>query len=156
MTDPGQAGILIVGGGMSRAEFDAILAEHGWAIHTAALSAHTRYTELFKTEFIQRNRLTKKQQELIQLVGHGLMDKQIATELGVSVSAIRQRLSVIQTKTGAQNRADLAALATRIGLVPDPLLKPHTKDLTVFLSTGDGKSGTEYSIERDEPEPGVS
>ena len=77
------------------------------------------------------------------------MDKQIATELGVSVSAVRQRLTVVQNKTGAQNRADLAALAMRMGLISDPLLKPHAEELTVFLSTGDGKSGKEYSAERD-------
>lgn len=147
MNEPGQAGILTVGGDMSRTEFDAILAEHGWTIHASALSAHTRYTELFKSEFVERNQLTAKQRELIQLVGQGLMDKQIAHDLGISVSAVRQRLSVVQSKTGAQNRADLAALATRIGLVPDPLLKPHASDLTVFLSTGDGKTGTEFGAE---------
>lgn len=31
----------------------------------------------------------------------------------------------------------------RIGLVPDPMLKTHAAELTVFLSIGDGKTGTE-------------
>ncbi len=143
MGDPGQAALLCFGGDFSAEAFDALLAEHGWTLHAAALSAHARYTELFKLEFIERNQLTHKQKELIQLVGEGLMDKQIAHILGISFSAVRQRLATVQQKTGAQNRAELAALAMRVGLVPDPLLRAHSDDLTVFLSTGDGKTGSE-------------
>jgi len=42
-----------------------------------------------------------------------------------------------------QNRADLAAIAARLGFVADPLLRGHGDALTVFLSTGDGKTGAE-------------
>jgi len=143
MNEPGQAAHLLVAGPYNRDEFDAILKEHGWAIHAAALSAHTRYVEFFKAEFCERNELTEKQKELVTLVGRGLLDKQIMYELGISFSAVRQRLSAVQAKTGSTNRAELAALAMRIGLVPDPMLKSHSSDLTVFLSTGDGKSGSE-------------
>lgn len=151
MGDPGQAALIGLGGDFSRAEFDALLADHGWTLHAAMLSAHTRYTELFKVEFIERNQLTDKQKELLRLVGRGLMDKQIAHQLGISFSAVRQRLSTVQQKTGAQNRADLAALAARVGLVSDPLLKAHADDLTVFLCTGDGKTGTEVRRPGDRP-----
>jgi DNA-binding CsgD family transcriptional regulator len=143
MGDPGQAALLAFGGRFDKAVFDAIVARHGWTLHAAALSAHARYTELFKTEFINRNELTDKQKELLELVGRGWMDKQIAHHLGISFSAVRQRLAAVQHKTGTQNRADLAALAARVGLVPDPLLRDHEEDLTVFLCTGDGKTGNE-------------
>ncbi|GEM_PF-1453801 len=143
MNEPGQAAILVMGGPQSRAEFDPILAEHGWTMHAAALSAHTRYSELFKAEFVERNHLTVKQQELVRLVGRGLLDKEIAHELGISFSAVRQRLAAVQAKTGVLNRAELAALAMRVGLIADPTLKPHAAELTVFLSTGDGKTGSE-------------
>lgn len=143
MGEPGQAGSISFGGAMGKAEFLELMREHGWTLHAAALSAHARYTELFKAEFIERNQLTEKQKELITLVGQGLMDKQIAHLLDISFSAVRQRLTAVQAKTGAQNRADLAALAMRVGLVADPLLKPHAEELTVFLSTGDGITGSE-------------
>ena len=143
MNEPGQAAHIIFGGDFTRAEFDAILDQHGWAMHAVALSAHTRYIELFKAEFCERNELTEKQTELVRLVGRGLLDKQIAHDLGISFSAVRQRLAAVQQKTGCTNRAELAALAVRIGLVPDPMLKPHAADLTVFLSMADGASGTE-------------
>lgn len=143
MGDPGQAGMLGVGGPLTREEFDKIWDEHGWSIHAGMLSAHTRYTELFKAEFVQRNQLTEKHQELIRLVGEGKMDKQIAHELGISHSAVRQRLQTVQERIGVRNRADLAAVAAHLGLVPDPLLKHHDDALTVFLCTGDGKTGEE-------------
>ncbi|EBA09944.1 helix-turn-helix transcriptional regulator [Sagittula stellata] len=142
MGDPGHAALITFGGDHSAEAFDALLARHGWTLHTAALAGHARYAELFKTEFIERNQLTAKQKELLCLIGHGMMDKQIAHKLGVSFSAVRQRLASVQAKTGAQNRADLAGLAARIGLVPDPLLKAHGDDLTVFVCTGDGPTGT--------------
>ena len=70
------------------------------------------------------------------------MDKQIAHDLGSSFSAARQRMTTVQQRTDARNRADLTALAQRAGLVSDPLLRAHGDDLTVFLCTGDGKTGT--------------
>lgn len=143
MGDPGQAALMAFGGRHDKAGFDRIVATHGWTLHAAALSAHARYTELFKSEFISRSELTEKQQELLTLVGRGWMDKQIAHHLGISFSAVRQRLAAVQTKTGTQTRSDLAAIAARVGLVPDPLLKAHGADLTVFLCTGDGKTGAE-------------
>ncbi|MCB1333639.1 MAG: autoinducer binding domain-containing protein [Roseivivax sp.] len=143
MGDPGQAAVMCFGGRLSRRQFDALMDAHGWTLHAAALSAHTRYSELFKAEFIQRNQLTAKQKELIRMVGQGLLDKQIAHGLGISFSAVRQRLTAVQQKTGARNRADLAALAARLGLVSDPLIRDHAEDLTVFLTMGDGKTGTE-------------
>lgn len=143
MEEPGQAAHIVFGGEMSRDIFEDLIVQHGWTLHAGALSAHTRYTELFKTEFCDRNQLTEKQQEFLKLVGQGLLDKQIAFELGISFSTVRQRISIIQNKTGTANRAELAALAMRIGLVPDPLIKKHETDLTVFLSTGDGKQGKE-------------
>lgn len=151
--DPGHAATISIGGKFTREEFDAIWAEHGWAIHAGALTAHVRYAAFFKTEFVQRNHLTEKHKELITLVGKGYLDKQIAHELGISFSAVRQRLITVQEKIGVQNRADLAAVASRIGLVPDPLLNAHEDTLTVFLSTGDGKTGEERPPGWEEPDP---
>ncbi|MEM6729706.1 MAG: hypothetical protein AAF618_14470, partial [Pseudomonadota bacterium] len=45
-------------------------------------------------------------------------------ELGISISAVRQRMAALQDKTGLANRTDLAALAMSLGIVPDPLNRP--------------------------------
>lgn len=134
----GQAALMTFGGPHSKADFDDMIARHGWTLHALSHSAHLRYTELLKTEMVTKFGLTEKQRELIGLVGLGMMDKQIAHTLGISFSAVRQRLATVQQKTGAQNRADLAALAMRLGLVPDPLLRGQNSQATVYLSTHAG------------------
>lgn len=145
MTDPGQAAHMMLAADLPRAEFEELMAQQGWVLHACALYAHIRHMELFKTEFMERNKLTEKQREIVESVGAGMTDKEISARLGVSISTVRQRISALQNKTGCRNRADLAALAMRIGLVPDPMTRAHQNELTVFLSTGDNQQGTEYA-----------
>ena len=144
MMDPGQAAHILFAADLPRAAFEELLQTHGWTLHSCALYAHIRHMELFKTEFIERNKLTEKQEAIVSAVGAGLTDKEISARLSVSISTVRQRIRALQVKTGCRNRAELAALAMRIGLVPDPMTRAHQHDLTVFLSTGDNKQGTEY------------
>ncbi|MEL7117224.1 MAG: LuxR C-terminal-related transcriptional regulator [Pseudomonadota bacterium] len=144
MTEPGQAAHMMFGVGERKEVLEDIFDRHGWTLQCAALYGHIRHMELFKSEFSQRNRLTEKQEAIIRAVGLGLTDKEITARLNISLSTVRQRINALQGKTGCKNRADLAALAMRMGLVPDPITRAHTKDLTVFLSTGDNRTGTEY------------
>lgn len=145
MTDPGQAAHVMYAADVSRDEFERLLQQHGWVLHACTLYAHIRHMELFKSEFIERNKLTEKQREIVESVGAGLTDKEIAAGLNISISTVRQRISALQNKTGCRNRAELAALAMRIGLVPDPMARALQQELTVFLSTGDNRQGTEYA-----------
>ena len=117
---------------MSRKEFDAIWNVHGWTIHAAMLTAHARYSQLFNSEFVVRNKLTEKHKELIRLVGEGLMDKQIAHELDISFSAVRQRLIAVQKKIGVQNRSDLVAVAARLLVWHHRRGRPQTKDMAAL------------------------
>lgn len=144
MNEPGQAAHVVYACDADPARFEEVFAQDGWALHCGALYAHTRYVELFKLEFPQRNKLTDKQMEILKLVGTGYLDKEIAEVLGISFSTVRQRINALQQKTGCKNRAELAALAVRIGLIPDPMNNLHERELTVFLSTGDKKSGAEH------------
>jgi len=123
--EPRQAAQIIFGGAVHRERFDALMAQHCAMLIAFAQAAHMRFTELYKTNTLNQIQLTPKQIELVHLVGQGLMDKQIAHQLGISFSAVRQRLAMVQSKTGTQNRADLAALAARVGLIPDPLIRVH-------------------------------
>ncbi|MGH1414277.1 MAG: helix-turn-helix transcriptional regulator [Pelagimonas sp.] len=120
--DAQDAAVMLIGFQRSAAECNCILERFGCGLHLAAMASHARYNALYKQEFIARVQLTEKQAELIALVGTGLLDKQIAYQLGISFSAVRQRLAAVQHKTGARNRAHLSAIAMRIGLTPDPLM----------------------------------
>ncbi|EPX82260.1 imidazoleglycerol-phosphate dehydratase [Salipiger mucosus DSM 16094] len=118
---PPQAALMTFAGDHSRREMLAIIRAHGWTLTTAALMGHQRYLHHFAREFPERNRITRKQLELLELIGSGLQDKQIADRLGVSISAIRQRLNSLMQNTGVGSRAELAALAMSLGVLPDPL-----------------------------------
>jgi DNA-binding CsgD family transcriptional regulator len=133
---PPQAGLVTFIGDHSRAEFDKIVQEHGWTMNTAALVAHQKYMTHFVAEFFERNEITEKQRVLLELIGLGLQDKQIAFDLGVSVSAVRQRMTHLLEKTGLQNRADLAALAMSLGVVPNPLNRPGATEAEIKIDMG--------------------
>jgi DNA-binding NarL/FixJ family response regulator len=64
--------------------------------------------------------LTERELEVLGLVTAGRRNREIATELGISENTVKFHLKNIVEKLHAQNRAQLAAVAVREGLVPDP------------------------------------
>lgn len=117
---PPQAALISFSGDHTREEMLTLLDEHGWTLNVAAMVAHQRYMTHFAAEFFERNEITDKQRELLQMVGKGLQDKQIAADLEISVSALRQRMHSLMQKADLSNRAEIAALAMSSGLLPDP------------------------------------
>lgn len=55
---------------------------------------------------------------MLQLVELGRLDKEIASELDVSVSAVHHREERLRRKLGVQNRTEMVAVARRLGLLP--------------------------------------
>ena len=138
LVTPPQAALITFAGNYSRAEFDALLAEHGWTLNVAALVGHQRYMTHFVSEFTERNEITVKQRMLLELIGKGLQDKQIAHELGISISAVRQRLANLLERTGLSTRVELAALAMSTGILPDPLHSPDGPAPEMLIEVGKG------------------
>jgi two-component system NarL family response regulator len=64
------------------------------------------------------DRLTERELEVLVAVTDGLRNKQIAARLGISENTVKYHLGNILGKVHAQNRAELAAVAVRDGLVP--------------------------------------
>jgi DNA-binding CsgD family transcriptional regulator len=128
LSSPPQAAMITFSGDHDKTAFMAILDHHGWTLNTAAVMAHQRYMSHFAAEFSDRNEISDKQRVLLELIGLGHLDKQIASQLQISVSAVRQRMNYLMQKTGLSNRAELAALAMSLGIIPDPLHKPGTPD----------------------------
>lgn len=60
--------------------------------------------------------LTAREREVLQLVAHGLSDKEIAVELGIARYTASNHVASIRVKLGISSRAALAALAVRDGL----------------------------------------
>jgi len=134
---PPQSALITFSGDLSKRRMIAVIQAHGWTLNTAALMAHQRYAQLFSLEFTERNHITAKQMELIELIGLGLQDKMIADRLGVSVSAVRQRMQTLLANTGLKSRAELAALAMFIGILPHPFNNPVADQETLIeMDTG--------------------
>ncbi|MDQ2093701.1 helix-turn-helix transcriptional regulator [Rhodalgimonas zhirmunskyi] len=135
---PPQAALITFAGDHSRREMKEIVRAHGWTLSLAAMHGHQRYMTHFHAEFPERNKISAKQLELLGKIGLGLQDKQIAQEIGISVSAVRQRMHSLMEKTGLNNRAELAALAMSMGVLPDPVHGPGHKEAEILFEM-DGK-----------------
>ncbi|MEN9060901.1 helix-turn-helix transcriptional regulator [Ponticoccus litoralis] len=135
---PRQAAMMSFLGDHDRGALLDILAAEGWTLTHCAQAAHQRYLLHFTQEYVERNRITDKQLELMELIGRGYLDKHIADHLEISVSAVRQRLNALMQKTGTTNRVELAALAMSIGMLPDPLYSPGSAP-AVLVQSGDSE-----------------
>jgi DNA-binding NarL/FixJ family response regulator len=62
--------------------------------------------------------LTAREREVLAAVGDGLSNDEIAAELGMSPATARTHVGRVLGKLGARDRAQLAALAWRTGLLP--------------------------------------
>ena len=61
--------------------------------------------------------LTRREHEIIALVGEGLKNRLIAVRLFISEATVRNHLTSILDKLGLSDRFELAVYAYRVGLV---------------------------------------
>lgn len=55
-------------------------------------------------------RLTDKQKEVLALVAEGMTSKEIARKIGISESAVNQRIEVIRQRLGGKSRTSIARI----------------------------------------------
>jgi len=65
----------------------------------------------------QRQHLTRKEIDLLQLMASGMSNKAIAEKLCVSENTVKYHLKNIMQKLGTQNRTEAVAHAIRVGLL---------------------------------------
>jgi two-component system nitrate/nitrite response regulator NarL len=70
--------------------------------------------------FALRSKLTRREQEVLQLLASGLTQPEIARELVISSSTVASHIEHILEKLGVHSRAQAVALALRSGLVGAP------------------------------------
>ena len=63
------------------------------------------------------NRLSEREKEVVKLIGKGLKNKRISTELCISETTVRHHLTSIYNKLGVTDRLELLVYAHRYGLV---------------------------------------
>jgi DNA-binding CsgD family transcriptional regulator len=64
-------------------------------------------------------RLTRREQDVLERLTVGRTNREIATDLFISEKTASVHVSNIKSKLGANGRAEIAAIAVRLGLVPD-------------------------------------
>ena len=72
--------------------------------------------------------LTPQQFRVLQMLGAGLLNKQIGYELGVSEATIKAHMSAILRKLGATNRTQAILLAGKLAVEPDAVVPPEAED----------------------------
>jgi DNA-binding NarL/FixJ family response regulator len=68
--------------------------------------------------------LTPQQFRVLQMLGAGLLNKQIAYDLGVSEATIKAHMTAILRKLGASNRTQAVLIAGRLALDPGAVVAP--------------------------------
>jgi FixJ family two-component response regulator len=63
-------------------------------------------------------RLTRREREVFALVSAGLLNKQVAAELGAAEKTIKQHRGRVMAKMEADSVADLVVIAQRLGVRP--------------------------------------
>jgi NarL family two-component system response regulator LiaR len=64
----------------------------------------------------RRDALTAREAEVLRLVAHGLANKQVAYELGISVSTVKAHVGSLLAKLSLTSRTRLALFAAQTGL----------------------------------------
>jgi len=88
------------------------------AIHLALERDRTRRQHEAEISLLRRRleSLTPREREVLPLVVSGLLNKQIAAELGTSENTVKVHRSQLMRKMGADSLADLVRLAEKIGI----------------------------------------
>lgn len=72
--------------------------------------------------------LTAQQFRVLQMLGSGMLNKQIGYELGVTEATIKAHMSAILRKLGASNRTQAVLLAGKLQVDPDAVVPPDEED----------------------------
>jgi DNA-binding NarL/FixJ family response regulator len=100
----------------------AVLGGDRWAPASALDAPATAADE---HDAAQRLRdLTPQQFRVLQMLGAGLLNKQIAYDLGVSEATIKAHMTAILRKLGANNRTQAVLIAGRLALDPGAMAAP--------------------------------
>lgn len=68
--------------------------------------------------------LTPQQFRVLQMIGSGLLNKQVGYELGVSEATVKAHVTAILRKLGANNRTQAVLIAGRLALDPGNIVLP--------------------------------
>jgi len=101
------------------------------AIDRATRRAHRAESDAGKIRLLRQNyeQMTPRERQVFALVTAGLLNKQIAAELGAAEKTIKQHRGVVMRKMHADSLADLVVMAERLGVRPSNVNFPRARGL---------------------------
>jgi DNA-binding NarL/FixJ family response regulator len=112
----GARGYLLKGAGGQEIG-QAIRAVEAGGSHLAPRVASTILAQVARPPANQPARLSQREEEVLRLVAQGLPSKQIARELGITERTVKFHVASLRRKLGADNRAQMVAIAAQRGLL---------------------------------------
>jgi FixJ family two-component response regulator len=90
------------------------------AIHRAIARSHELKAsgDEIRELRVRYETLTRRERDVMALVAAGLLNKQVAAELGAAEKTIKQHRGSVMRKMAAESLADLAVMAERLGVRP--------------------------------------
>ena len=79
---------------------------------------HTSMKETTKTQRLP-NPLSKRELQVLHLLGHGTSNQEIAQELVITIDTVKRHISHIFAKLGVQNRVQAVKQAQKLGLLDE-------------------------------------
>jgi DNA-binding CsgD family transcriptional regulator len=70
------------------------------------------------SEAVQYKSLTMREKAVLEMIVKGLPAREIARRLGIAPRTVEGHVDQLRVKTGSRNRAHMAGIAVRAGLVP--------------------------------------
>ena len=87
--------------------------DHSMMVHLIKSRARTHRTPLIDPETESIKMVSKREREVIQLIGRGLKNKQIADQLCIRETTVRHHLTSVYGKLGVSDRLELLVFALR-------------------------------------------
>jgi FixJ family two-component response regulator len=100
------------------------------AIRSAIERGRVRHQARRESDLLHERhaRLTAREREILPLIVAGLLNKQIAAELSMSERTVKFHRAHIMKKMEAETLAELVRVAERLGVAPDPRVRPVPED----------------------------
>lgn len=98
---------------------ERVMAGESWVAEDDQVDAAAMSDEV---EFARRvGELTPQQYRILLMLGNGLLNKQIAWDLGITEATVKAHMTAIMRKLGVSNRTQAVTLFNRLGVPRQPM-----------------------------------
>ena len=103
---------------VTHASYDGPLeAEFVNRVHLATSEVASRHVGILGNQLDRKIKLSKKQQEILELFSEGYNREDIVDEMGISLNTVKTHINNLYTKLDVQNKAEAVTKAKELGMI---------------------------------------